>query len=82
MFSPATEKRCRKNIVTGVKQSDNVKKALGFENGNNSGCNLDINIAYFLLGNQRESKNLMHWTVFLFPFHTTQSVRDKTAGLA
>lgn len=45
------------------------------------GYNLHNNVADSLLGNQRESKISLHWTVFLFPFHTTQSVRDKTADL-
>lgn len=45
------------------------------------GYNLHNNVADSLLGNHRESKISLHWTVFLFPFHTTQSVRDKTADL-
>ena len=42
---------------------------------------INVNGAYSLLSSQAESKNSLHWTVYLSPFHTTQSVRDKTADV-
>ena len=73
--------------MTGVRKSENVVKVLGFKNGHSSLClqrrrgNIRVNGAYSLLSSQAESKNSLHWTVYLSPFNTTQSVRDKTADV-
>lgn len=86
-FSQVTENIFLQKILTGVRKSENVVKVLGLKNGHSSLCVqrrrgiIHVNGAYSLLRSKAQSKNSLHWTVYLSPFRIKQSVRDKTADV-